>query len=149
MPDKQPGAEDTAPLEHPIENVDQLSDAEKVAALTIGPLPSPEMLAQYENISPGFAHDLVQMVKAQSEHRRALEERSLKLQRQYTIMGQIAGFTTAAFAVAAGAFAAVHGAEVAGAIIGSTPFLTAIAVKLFSRKSSETASSNEDTRGVL
>ncbi len=38
-----------------------------------GPLPPPEMLAQYEEILPGAAERLFKMVERQEEHRQALE----------------------------------------------------------------------------
>lgn len=56
-----------------------------------GPLPPPEMLAQYEAVLSGGADRIVKMAEDQSSHRRRLESR-----------GQIFGFSLALVAILGG-----------------------------------------------
>lgn len=41
-----------------------------------GPLPSPEVLAEYERLHPGTAATIIQMAQSQSEHRKAMERQA-------------------------------------------------------------------------
>lgn len=45
---------------------------------TVGSMPPPAMLAQYEALYPGFTRDTMSMAKSQAEHRQHLERFSLE-----------------------------------------------------------------------
>ena len=49
----------------------------QVARAFVGPVPPPDLLRQYEEISPGFADRLIQMAEAQQNHRHQLEQQHL------------------------------------------------------------------------
>lgn len=86
-----------------------------------GPLPPPDLLAQYESIVPGSAERLIKQMEDQGNHRRAMERVVIEgndrdSRRGVTWAGVLglAGVALAAFAVHKG-----HGA-VASIIVGTT-----------------------------
>jgi uncharacterized membrane protein len=119
-----------------------------------GPLPHPDVLAKYNDIQPGFADRIIKMAEAEGEHRRNQEKRSLdsdikareiaqetdlhtiregfRLQR----LGQFCALIIGVFTVAAGTYAAVHGALIAGTFIGSTGVIGLVSVFIWGRERS-------------
>ena len=78
-----------------------------------GPLPSPEMLGDYEKVVPGGAERIISMVETQQSHRMAMESKEMEatleiakgVQRaemhgQYISLGIVAASATAAIVVA-------------------------------------------------
>ena len=57
-----------------------------------GPIPHPDHLRQYDEISPGCAKLIIQMFVEQSEHRRGLDEKILDAEIKGYSRGQIFGF---------------------------------------------------------
>jgi uncharacterized membrane protein len=59
---------------------EQLGDPTRRGSIEIqsvqfsGPLPPPEILAQYDAVNPGTSAILIEMVRAQSQHRMKMEE---------------------------------------------------------------------------
>jgi len=53
-----------------------------------GPIPSPELLEQYESVHPGAAKWILQSAQLQAEHRRQIENRASKT-RNYGIAAMI------------------------------------------------------------
>lgn len=60
-----------------------------------GPIPPPEMLAQYEKIFPGAAKQIVSMAQAQSNHRMAIEKKAITSATIDSKIGMIAGLIVA------------------------------------------------------
>lgn len=90
-----------------------------------GPIPPPDTLARYEQMVPGAADRIIAMAENESDHRRELESRSLVADitnRESTVtesrLGQCFAFLFGLFTVGCGTYAAVHGAEIAGGLIG-------------------------------
>ena len=75
-----------------------------------GPLPHPQILSEYNEISPDFAGRIVTMAESEARHRHNLEEKALKAQVWEIRLGQILGFLIGTFTIAAGSFCAVRGA---------------------------------------
>jgi uncharacterized membrane protein len=75
-----------------------------------GPLPPPRQLAEYEETLPGLADRLVLIAENESEHRRALQRRAIRLSE----LGLGAGFTIAMTALIGGIFLVHEGSQVEG-----------------------------------
>jgi uncharacterized membrane protein len=80
------------------------------ATAFIGPIPPPEQLAQYEGTLPGLADRLVTIAERESEHRRALQRRAIRLSE----LGLAAGFTIAMTALCGGIFLVHEGSQAEG-----------------------------------
>lgn len=99
-----------------------------------GPLPHPSILEQYEQVLPGSAERLLRMVEQEADHRRALEKRQLTSQIVETHIGQVLAFLIGVFAIAAGSYTALQGAELSGAFIGSGGVIGLVVAFIYGRK---------------
>lgn len=106
-----------------------------------GPLPPPETLASYNAIMPGAADRIIKMAEAEAEHRHDQECRALaadilinKIQAWETVLGQLLGFSVAVFTIGAGAYAAIHGAQIAGSLMGSAGVIGLATVFIMGRR---------------
>ena len=91
-----------------------------------GPVPSPELLRQYESLRPGFADRLIRLAEQEAEHRRKMESEVLALQstdqkayRRSEFAGQIFGLCIGLAAIAGAVVMAVHGAQLAATFLGT------------------------------
>jgi uncharacterized membrane protein len=57
-----------------------------------GPLPHPEILAQYDTIVPGLAERIVKMAESQAQHRQGLEHMVVQSNTRNERRGQVFGF---------------------------------------------------------
>lgn len=62
------------------------------AAVFSGPLPPPEILKQYDEISPGLADRIVSLTENQSRHRQELEKTVIRTRSRNETLGQIFAF---------------------------------------------------------
>jgi uncharacterized membrane protein len=92
-----------------------------------GPIPSPDILKQYEALSAGLANRLVDIAEREADHRRKVELEALAIQgrdqhsyRRSEMLGQVFGFGIAAIAISGAVYSAVHGAQIAASFIGTT-----------------------------
>jgi uncharacterized membrane protein len=60
-----------------------------------GPLPHPKDLAAYDQIHPGAADRIIAMAEKEQAHRHAWEDKSLKFDFSYSILGIFLGFLIA------------------------------------------------------
>ena len=80
-----------------------------------GPLPSPDILLRYENITPGFAERIMVMAEKQSQHRRDIERTTCNANARNSTLGII----SAAFVVLAiPGIIVLSGNATAGAWVG-------------------------------
>lgn len=91
-----------------------------------GPIPHPETLQQYDDITPGLANRIVQMAEAEATHRREVETTivnancaDMTAYHAEVFRGQICGLIIAVTALVSGAYVAVQGHEWAGAALGT------------------------------
>lgn len=56
-----------------------------------GPLPPPEILAKYDDVSPGFAERLMTMAENNQAHRHAMEREVIPARAKLELRGQIIG----------------------------------------------------------
>ena len=95
------------------------------ATLSVGPLPSPEVLARYGQVSPDLVERIVAMAETQGQHRRDMERSALEAdiaQARGELgdrrLGQWLGFTIATVAILAGAVVIALGHDWAGGALG-------------------------------
>jgi len=74
-----------------------------------GPLPSPEMLKQYEEVLPGLAERLVVIHEKDREHDREMDSKQLEAAINYASKGQNRGYYLALIGIIAGLVAIVLG----------------------------------------
>lgn len=105
------------------------------------PFPAPELLAAYEAITPGAADRIFKRIETEATHRHAMEAKALaaqiadaKAQRTAERLGQVFGLAVALFTVGAASYTAVHGAQVAGSIIGTGGLIGLVAVFIMGRR---------------
>jgi uncharacterized membrane protein len=81
-----------------------------------GPLPPPEVLQGYENITPGFADRIVTMAEKQAQHRQELEKIAYKSESRNSFTGVImAGVVVVSITISA----ILTGNAILGGILGS------------------------------
>ncbi|HEX6368726.1 MAG TPA: DUF2335 domain-containing protein [Longimicrobium sp.] len=80
------------------------------ATAFIGPIPPPELLAEYERTLPGLADRLVSIAERESDHRRGLQRRAMRLSE----LGLAAGFALAMTALCGGIFLVHEGRQAEG-----------------------------------
>jgi uncharacterized membrane protein len=105
-----------------------------------GPLPPPGLLKQYDDIVPGAARDIIQSFVKEGEHRRSLQTRDTAMCEEWARAdvglqrrGQQFGFVIAIVSVVGSLYAAIHGAQAAGAIVGGTTLVGIVAAFLRQR----------------
>jgi uncharacterized membrane protein len=79
-----------------------------------GPMPPPEVLAEYDRIIPGAAERILAMAEANGSQRRALENRTLETNRLLALTGQWLAFAIAMTAIAGGIWLASRGQSLEG-----------------------------------
>lgn len=85
--------------------------------LTIGPVPSPDVLEGYERIVPGSAKLIFDNFEAESTHRRKLESEASNRDSFRSVAGMIAGFVVALLLIAAAVYTIREGHPGPGATI--------------------------------
>lgn len=77
------------------------------ATAFVGPIPPPQLLARYERTLPGLADRLVTVAERESEHRRALQRRAIRLSE----LGLAAAFIITMTALAGGIYLVHEGSS--------------------------------------
>ena len=90
-----------------------------------GPLPPPELLGRYKSMCPGSADRIITLAEREAEHRRSIEHAVVAAEVQQgqrdsreAQRGQYCALAITLSAIAAGAYTALSGHEIAGSIIG-------------------------------
>lgn len=91
-------------------------------------LPDPEFLEKYEKILPGSADRILSIIEKQIQHRQDLQNKKLRKHHIETRLGQILGFIIGIFAISAGSYTALQGAEIPGGFIGTAGVVGLVAV---------------------
>jgi uncharacterized membrane protein len=91
-----------------------------------GPLPPPEILRKYEELSPGLINRIVKLAEGEADHRRSMEAEIISIQgrdqkayRIAELIGLFCGLAIGLSAVFGAVYAAIHGAQIAGSLIGT------------------------------
>lgn len=119
---------------------------EVIESLTIersfsGPLPSPEVLQQYNHAVKDGAERVVKMAENQSKHRMEMEKHAISKQLEQSGRGQLFGFILALICLASTVFLAVKGFETLASILGSSTIIGLVGIfvtgKYFQSKEQE------------
>lgn len=89
-----------------------------------GPLPSPDSLAQYEQVLPGSADRIVTMAEEQADHRRRQESWWVKTDSFLSFLGLILTFVALMAFLGVGAWLIVSGYSKSGLMVIGTPLVT-------------------------
>ena len=102
----------------PQQKVQQI--AVSIARSFSGPLPHPEILAEYERILPGCAHRIMTSFESQTAHRISLESHAVREQLSQSSKGQILGGIIVLTSLGISAWMGFLGHEVLAGTLGTT-----------------------------
>ena len=94
----------------------------------IGPIPPPEIIAQYEKIVPGSAAMIMARAEKQADHRMGLEANVIPAQQTQSERGQHYGLVVALAGIIASTVMVLAGHDVAGGFVGGTTLLGMVGV---------------------
>ena len=103
----------------PKQQIKEMTAAIKAETFS-GPLPPPQILAQYDSIVDGAANRIITMAEEQARHRRNMEANALNSDIKNSRLGLHYGLIIGLVAVIGGTFCIASGFEVGGSIIGGT-----------------------------
>ncbi len=83
-----------------------------------GPLPSPEVLIQYNQAVSGAAERIIAMAEHDSAHLQTMEKMSMAAYYNERRLGQILGFSIGVLSITASVFLAMYGHEITASVIG-------------------------------
>lgn len=116
------------------------SISSQTTAIYSGPIPPPEALARYEQLTPGLADRIVKMAETEGDHRRALETNGQKAQiehikrRDYEAkLGQFLAFFISITAIIAGAYTLIRGNNL-GTVISLSGLAVIVTAFIHGRK---------------
>ena len=93
-----------------------------------GPLPSPDTLAEYNQVLPSAAERIFTEFEAQGKHRRALEQKVIGGQTTQSYIGQVLAFIIAISFLAAAVWCISKGYEIGGGILGVADLTSLVAI---------------------
>lgn len=96
-----------------------------------GPLPPPELLAQYQAVIPGLADRLIDRFEKQSDHRMELETFTIRQDAFRANMGVICGLIVALVMIAASWDVMRHGQALAGSLLAGTTIVSLVGVFVY------------------
>jgi uncharacterized membrane protein len=99
-----------------------------------GPLPHPDILNKYEQISAGAADRIIKMAEDQSAHRRKLESKMIDSDTDRAKWGQILGFLISVFGLTISGLIAIFGNAIAGSVIGVGTLASLVGVFMYGNK---------------
>jgi uncharacterized membrane protein len=108
-----------------------------------GPLPPPDALRAFEEACPGAAKDILQEFKAEADHRRKQEDREARLQVRQSLIGQLSALIFGLAALGVAGFAALHGAQWLGGIVGGGVIVSGMVALLSGRSPSRTSQKSD------
>jgi len=97
----------------------------------VGPLPSPEVFGQYDQILPGAAERILVMAEKQAEHRQFIEKKIINTGSRDSMFGIIFAFLLGAITVGAGTIVALNGHPVEGTIFGGISLTSLVGVFIY------------------
>lgn len=124
---EQPANESEEVIEpsHPSSGVPRVIEAAiQSSVLHSGPLPPPEMLAQYEKILPGLADRIMAEAERQTAHRQAAEMTVIRNDARQSMVGMAAGVVTVLAALAVAAVFVLQGQPWFGIVALLAPITT-------------------------
>lgn len=96
-----------------------------------GPVPSPQMLREYDDIVPGLADRLISVFEQQAKHRMGLEDKVVQDNSHRANLGLWFGFILGAMAILSAVGLSIAHLQVAGGILGGTGMVSLAAVFVY------------------
>ena len=87
-------------------------------SLHMGPIPSPEVLAEYNEIDPTFANRILVMAEQQALHRQEMEKKIINSGTHDSLLGIIFGFLIGITALIVALILGLNGRTVESAVMG-------------------------------
>jgi uncharacterized membrane protein len=105
--------------------------------IVVGPLPSPEIVAEYNQLIKGGAERIMVMAEQNQHHRISMENAQAKLATSYSLRSQIFAFIIALACLGAGLYAMMSNMEYAACVIFGTTIISVVTALLFQKKNKE------------
>jgi uncharacterized membrane protein len=99
--------------------------------ITIGPIPPPAHLEQYEHILPGSADRILSMAERQSAHRQVLESKVIKSDIRNSLVGLIFGFIIGMTGVTSGFYLIYLGKILEGSIFSGVTIAALVSTFIY------------------
>lgn len=103
----------------------------QVSSSFSGPLPPPEVLAQFDRVVPGAAERIIAMAEKQADHRRGLEKKITESDISDSRLGLIFGFLIGLIGVGGGVMTAILGRPGTGSVISITALASLVGVFVY------------------
>jgi uncharacterized membrane protein len=110
-----------------------------------GPLPSPEVLFDYDQAFPGAGDRIIRMAELEAEHRQRIDHRVVSIQGRNSTLGIVAGLLLGLSGIVGGVYAVVSGADIAGTGVALTA-LAALAGVFVTQRRAERREPGEKRR---
>jgi uncharacterized membrane protein len=101
-----------------------------------GPLPSPEMLAQYDNICPGAADRIISMAEGQAAHRQSIEGIVIRSRARDSFWGIVFAFLLALATIISGTHVILNGFVFPGTLLGTAGLVGLVGVFIYGTRES-------------
>lgn len=109
-----------------------------------GPIPSPHILKEYDEMDPGAAKQIIDNGVEESHHRRQMESRMLDMNRKRGIRRDWMGFTIGFIAILVGAFLIYKDHYVVGTIFSGISILGLVGQFLNDDDSNDSSKNKQD-----
>ena len=123
------------PSPRSVSNSDPATLIARISAEWAGPLPPPNILRGYEEIVPGAAERIINLLEKQSTHRMGLEDFTVKADASRANRGLFAGVAvTLSFGVGA-VYLIASGHDIAGTFLGTIDLASLVGTFIYGTKS--------------
>ena len=106
---------------------------ERHTVVSVGPLPSPDILQGYDHVVPGAAERIVVMAENEAKHRHDMDRRVLSADESFLRRGQWCGFSLGIAGLVTSLAALYLGSPDVAKVIGTTTVLGLAAVFVIGR----------------
>lgn len=100
-----------------------------------GPLPSPDVLAQYNQVLPGAAERIIRMAEDQQAHRFKMETKVAATESRNSTLGIATGFIIGMTTIIGGIIGILYGKELSGLAFGGTGLVSLVGVFIYGTRS--------------
>ncbi|MGI6241890.1 MAG: DUF2335 domain-containing protein [Candidatus Omnitrophota bacterium] len=101
----------------------------------VGPIPPPDMLAQYNGVVPGAAERILKMAEEQSAHRQYLEKTVVNSDIVQSRLGVICAFIVSLAFLFGAVWVALSGHPWLGGFLGTVDLVSLVSVFVYGAKS--------------
>lgn len=121
-----------------------ITQTQQVIRQFTGPLPSPEMLLQYEQTHPGLANRIVAMAESEQQHRHHLETKNVEGMIGKDKRGQVLAFLITCLITMISAFLIYAGHPILGSLFGGATLVALVSLFLGGKQRQNKQSSSKN-----